>query len=251
MCFFSACKLTCPWQSGPIRQVAYGTRPQEVVSTLKEVKCSSSNLGGIEVWSPYSLGMLITPTSKRGCVDEKLKPLAACPIKRHVIKKCRKKHQKWRDKSYWSTKSPLFLCLSVVLLGIAPQFSKLGRLGVTKDTKASWASHWPPKIATQKMGLCDAHRVTTKTIAVPILAAMTRGSVEVQWKSPWKVSLGEKNKTKKKGSLPVRRRQLKHILIWKWSSWNTCNRNMKHQPPRLSCCVLDATIWNHHLKMSR
>ena len=67
--------------------------------------------------------------------------------------------------------------------------------------------------------------------------SLRRDDVECHGKS-WKVSLGEKNK---KGSLPVRRRQLKHILIWKWSSWNTCNRNMKHQPPRLSCCVLDAT----------
>ena len=177
--------------------------------------------------------------------------------------KCQKKHH-WTWQKLLNTKSPLSLSLCVAGNG-TPVF-EVGTPWRYKDFRhpGSWALQkllhilletripqnlrplllkhgnsiylGPSNITGEqapKNGLCDAHRVTTKTIAVPILASR-RCKVMMSWK----VSLGEKNK---KGSLPVRRRQQKHVLIWKWSSWNTCNRNMKHQPPRLSCCVLDAT----------
>ena len=98
------------WKNGPILgQVAYGTRPQEVVSTLNEVKCSSSNLND-------SKGQSATNWSHKHQNLERWKDENT----KHVHQtSCHKMSEKITDKSYQKLRP-------------APHFSKLGRLGCTE-----------------------------------------------------------------------------------------------------------------------
>ena len=119
MCFFSTCKLTCPWKSGPIRQVAYGTRPQEVVSTLKEVKCSSSNLGGIRGLKPLQPGYVDQTQHQNVDVDEKLRPLSMS--NQTSCHKMSEKHH-WTWQKLLNTRGPLSLSLCGVAGNGTPVF---------------------------------------------------------------------------------------------------------------------------------